>query len=958
MLVAACSGSAGDTTTLPPITAVTTTATTVVTTTLPPPAVVPSFPDDGDPIALDPQVRVGTLDNGLTFYVRENTAPGGRAQLRLAVRAGSVNEATTQAGVAHFLEHMMFNGTESFPANELVDVLQRFGAEFGPDINAYTSYEETVYMLELPTEDPDTIATGFDVLFEWATAATLDPEEVDLERGVLVEEWRLRDQGFWGRYFAAVTDLLLAGTPYDNRLPLADPDEVEATTAASLRSFYQDWYRPDTMAVVAVGDFDADDIETLIRDRFEGVASPPGAPALPELSTTAFTTPEFLILADPEASDSFVEINYPVPAAGGAGTIGGLRRHFALEAAFNMLATRLHEDTLRGVTPYFDPSRASNEFVRTQGTDGIAASAHPEDLHATAGALLIEVERARRFGFVSGELDRATAAMRSTVEGEYEQRTTKQDGAFADDYVEHFLGGAPAAEARVWRDLQLRLIDELTLDQVRDTFAATVEATQPLIIVAGPEAEAAAMPDAAALAVLHAAAADAELEPRPDDTVATTELMEAPSPAEVAERYTLPETVIPVVEFENGLLFISWSTVIHAGHAELIAASPGGWVRVAAADVAEARLLGDLVSASGVADFDQVTLERILAGTEVSLTPFVDEVWEGFSGRAATTDLEALFQLAHLYMAEPRFDSVAVPIVQNRLEQQVESPETLVDTALELAIAAARYPNDPRFSPLPSVSELAALDIERAEAVFADRFGDPGDFVFVLVGDFDPEEAEALAQQYLGTIPGGANREDFRDDRPAEPDGIVGRAEEAGTGERGVLTIMFETTGPLDPDLRVHLDILEAVIEQRLTAHIREELSAAYSPLVSVEQVDEPVAGVLVSLRIDGDPAGIDLLRTALLDDLASLATSGPTNDEFAIAQEQVLRNYELIDNLQLARAMLHAVFYPEDLVTEIIDRFDRVIAATRSDITAAAQQVITLDEYIEVTVVPIGFGE
>ena len=952
--VPACGGSAGDTTTVTTPVTTTTTVPTATSTTLAP-AVMPVFLDDADPIAIDRVTTTGTLDNGIEYFIRENTAPGGRAQLRLVVKAGSAYEGDGQAGVAHYLEHMMFNGTESFPANDLVQVLQRFGAEFGPDINAYTSYEETVYMLELPTDDPDTISIGFDVLLEWATNATLDPEEVDLERGVLVEEWRLRDQGFWGRYVARVTDLLLAGTPYDGRLPLAAPAQLELTTPEALRAFYEDWYRPDLIAIVAVGDFEATAIEQLIRDRFDEVTGPAGAPPVPALSTEAFTEPEYLIMADPEAENSFVELNYPVPATGELGTVGAFRRSLAVDAAWSMLATRLYEDSLRGLTPYFDPSQASNEFVRTQGTDGLFAYANPEDLAETAEGLLTEVERARRFGFLAGELDRVVRDLRAAVESEYEERGTKQDAVFAADYVEHYLSGAPAAEALEWHDLRLRLIDELTLDQVWATFAATVEATEPLVIVAAPEASSAEMPDEAALAAIHTAVATSPLEARQDDTVDIAALMEPPAPAAVSDRFALAETVIPVIEFESGLWFISWPTDIHLGHAELIAASPGGWVTLAAGDVAEAKLLDELMLASGVGDFDEVTLERILTGTDVELRPFVDEVWEGFRGGADTTDLEALFQLIHLYMSAPRFDPVAVPIVQDRLKQSVESPETLADTALELAIADARFPGDPRFSPLPSAEELAALDLDRAAAVFEDRFGDAGDFVFVLVGDFDPDEAEALARRYLGTLGGPENNDWFTNERPAEPAGIVERTVEAGTGERGALTLLFSTAATHTPDRRVHLDILEAVIEQRLVTHIREELSASYSPSVQVQQVDEPVAGVELSIRVDGDPGGIDAVRQALLADLADLAANGPTSDEFAIAQEQVYRNYELINNLQLAESMLRAAYFPEDLVTEIIDRFDRVAAATRTDIRAVAREVITLDEYIEVDLVPIG---
>jgi len=950
ILAPACNSSSTGSTT-----AVTTT-TPGTTTTTRGPAVMPTFPNDADLIVVDDAATVGTLDNGLVFYIRENTAPGGRAQLRLVVKAGSVHESDEQAGVAHYLEHMMFNGTASFPANELVTVLQRFGAEFGPDINAYTSFEETVYMLELPTDDPATLETGFDVLLEWATAATLDPEQVDLERGVLLEEWRIRDQGFWGRYFAGVTDILLAGTPYENRLPLAAPDQLDDTTPDHLTDFYENWYRPDLMAIVAVGDFDSSLVEELIRDRFTDVAGPADPLESPDLFTNPFADPAFLVLADPEAADSFVELNYPVPHHGPTATVGGLRRDLALSAAFDMLATRLYEDTLRGVTPYFDPSRATNELVRTQGTDGVGASANPDDLAATAEALLTEVERVRRFGFNQGELDRVIRAMRSDVESEYDEFRTKQDGQFAADYVEHFLGGTPAAEAREWRDLQLRLIDEMTLDQVGATFAATIEATQPLVIVAGPEASTDAIPDETALIAIVDAVAAADLQPREDDTTEVEALMEIPDPAQVVARTELSDSVVPDLVFANGLRFIAWPTNIHEGHAELIAASPGGWVTLDGSDVAEAQLLGDLMLASGVGELDQVSLERALVGMDVYLEPYIDEVWEGFGGSVDTTDLETLFQLIHLYMTAPRFDEVAVPIVQNRLRQQVESPETLADTALELEIADARFSGDPRFSPLPSADELASLDLARAAAVFDDRFGNPGDFVFVLVGDFEPATAEYLASRYLGTISGGGDREGFIDERPAAPDGVVTRIVEAGTGERGAVTLLFSTERSHSPDDRVRLDILEAVIELRLVTHIREELSASYSPGVSIDLIEEPKDGVEVSIRIDGDPAGLDVVLEALLADLTDLTRNGPTNDEFAIAQEQVFRNYELINNLQLAEAMVFSAFHTDELLTEIDTRYDRVIAATRVDIRNSARQVVTLDDYIEVRLIPIGF--
>jgi zinc protease len=964
-LLPACSGSSAATTTTAAATTTTAAATTTATTTttVPPatttttaPAEMPVFADDGELVAFDDAVTVGRLDNGLIYYVRENAAPGGRVQLRLVVRAGSVNETDEQPGTAHFLEHMMFNGTAAFPANELLAVLQGFGAAFGPEINAYTDYEETVYRLELPTDDPAVLETGLDVLLQWATAATLDPEEIDLERGVLTEEWRLRDQGFQGRYETAVTDLLLAGTPYADRLPLAAPEQVQGITGENLRDFYQTWYRPSLMAVVAVGDIDAATVEGLIRDRFEGLEDPAEAAEAPALFTVPFSTPEILVLADPEAPYSFVELNYPVPAAADAGTVGALRRRLALGAAFTMLETRLREDTLHGSTPFFDSSGASNDFVRTQSTQGVFAFANPADLSDTAEALLTEVERARRFGFSQDELDRAIRDLQAEVTGEYNQQRSKQDAEYASDYVEHFLGGAPAAEAREWRTLRLRLIDELTVEQVGATFAATIGATQPLVIVGGPEAAGQAMPTEAELGEVTASIRATDLEPRESDAAEAGPLMQAPGPVEPVQESTLSGLTIPIVEFENGLRFTYWPTDIYQGHVELLAASPGGWATLDPDDVTEAQLLGDLMSVSGVAGFDQVGLERSLVGTEAFVELYVDEVWEGLTGFAESRDLETLFQLAHLYLSEPRFDPMAVGIVQERLRQPSEAPETLADTALELGLAEARFGGDPRFAPVPSAADLASLDLERAAAVFADRFGDPGDFVFVLVGDFDPAAAEDLAARYLGTLTGGTRGEGFTDARPEAPAEVVTKTVEAGTGERGALVLLFSTEQKISPYDRAYLDILEAVVGGRLMTHIREELSASYSPSVAFEVVDQPHSGVEVTIRVDGDPARLDEVLEAVLADLAGLAADGPTDDELAIAREQVLSDYEMFNDHLIAEALLASVYGSGETLLDLITRIERALAATGGDIRSAARQVFPLEAYIVVRLVPIGF--
>ena len=958
LVVAACGGGTGatsTTTTTAPVTTTTVAGTT--TTTTRGPASIPEFPDDDDPVDLDGDVVHGTLPNGLTYYIRENQAPGGRAQLRLAVKAGSVQEDGAQRGVAHFLEHMMFNGTERYPANELIRVLQRFGSEFGADINAYTSYEETVYYLDLPTGDPATVETGFDVLLEWATAATLDPGEVDLERGVLLEEWRLRDQGFWGRYFVGVTERLLAGTPYADRSPLAGPDQLDDTTVEGLRDFYDTWYRPDTMAIIAVGDFDAAAIEGLIEERFGTIAPRGAVEPVPDIPTEPFDEPSFFILADPESPETFVELNYPIPVDGPPGTVGAVRTSLASQLAFDMLSTRLHEDTLRAVKPYWDPSYAANPLVRSQASPGVAAYTSPEGLAATAEELLREVERARRFGFTEDELMRAIDRRRALVESDYEARASTQDRQFAATYTEHFLGGEPAAESSEWRDLNLRLLDEMTVIQVWDTFAATIEGTQPLVILAGPEASAADFPNEAELSKVLADVATAELQPWEDEAVEVGPLMEAPDPGAFDDRGTFSDTGIPLMRLANGAWVVLFPTTIHEGHVTLLAASPGGWALLPSRQVAEARLLGDILEVSGVGDLDAVALERHLVGKTVSLQAFVDEVEEGFFGGAATGDLETLLQLLHLQLTRPRFDDIAVEIVRNRWKPIVEEPLAVPDRAIAVTLADVRYSGDPRFAHLVPADELADLSTGDAGALFADRFGNVGDFVFALVGDFELEDAEDLALRYIASIPGAAEVEPYNNTRRAAPSGVVTEVVEAGSGVRGGVLFHFTTPVPLDPDVRVRADILEAIVQDRLTARIREELSASYSPSVSVAFVEDPEDLIEITIRIDGDPENLDAVVAATLDNLQSLVSDGPTADEFAIGQEQVFRNYELIDNVSLAQAAIFTAFHAGEQYSEIIARLDRVAIVEIGEIRDLAGKVITLDDYIEIRLVPEGFA-
>ncbi len=947
LVAAACTSDAASTTTLPAPVAPTT------TTSLPSATVaMPTFPDDAEQIAIDPDVTIGVLDNGLTYYVRRNTRPGTRAQLRLVVTAGSAAEDPDQRGVAHYLEHMLFNGTEAFPANELIRVLERFGAEFGPDINAYTNFDETVYELEVPTTGEGNLETAFDVLFEWSSKATIDAGEVAAERGVLLEEWRLRSQNFFGRYFDEVSGVLLAGSPYEGHDPLADEAELNATTAATLRRFYEDWYRPELMAVVAVGDIDVGEVEQLIRERFGGSVNPADGRPRPDLGTGPATEPGFVILPDPESPNAFVELNYPLPATE-QGTVGTIRQELALGLAFDMLVTRLDEDSRRGDVPFFNPSFAANPFVNGQRTPGLAAMSEPVDLEATARALLEEVRRAVIHGFGADELARAVADGRARADLALSSVRSKQDREYAEEYVAHFTTGFPIPPAETRHELTVRLLEEMTPGQVADTFRATIQSTQPLVIVSGPASAAESLPDEESLRDLVATAAAAEVAAREDTGVTAEQLMESPDPVEIVARRPLSPLRPTVLELANGATVVYVESDIAAGSVSFQAVSPGGWLLVPPEDAVEAQLVGGIVLESGVAELDQVALSRFLSGEVVEVVTFIDETREVMTGSAETRDLQLLFQLIHLYFTQPRADEQALSSLVGELRPLATDRGALPSLAIADRLSASRYRGDARYLAVPTVDDLDTFDLSRAESIYRERFADASDFVFAFAGDFEAAELEDLAARFLGTLPAAGVRETAGTGQPAAPSGIVRETVESGDGSFGATTYQLTEEIGLTSSLRLTVPLLESIVDQRLTALLREELGATYSPFVQFSMQDEPVELIEVVVQVSGDPDGLERIADSLEADLTDLSAAGPTADEFEIAVQQTLADYALIDNLFWLDTMTRYVLNPDLDPGEVARREDLTRAITRADVQSLAQQLLSLDEYIRVDLVP-----
>ncbi|MDX1644928.1 MAG: pitrilysin family protein, partial [Thermoanaerobaculia bacterium] len=560
------------------------------------------------PLPVDPHLTVGRLDNGLTYYIRVNREPAERAELWLIVDAGSVQEDDDQQGLAHFVEHMAFNGTKNFPRLELVDYLESTGMRFGPDINAYTSFDETVYMLKVPTDEPGLLETGLEILREWAQSVTFEEEEVDKERGVVIEEWRLglgpeariRDQQF---------PVLFAGSKYAERLPIGKREILESAPTEALKRFYHDWYRPNLMAIVAVGDFERDRVERLIVSNFSGLENPPD-----ERPRELYPVPDhdetlFAIATDPEAPSTLLWIYYKLPRRSEDSALD-YRRSLVEGLYFDMLNARL-EEVARGADPPFlvAASEASNRFVRSKEVYYQVAAVREDEVERGLEALLTEVERADRHGFTATELERAKAERQRIMERIYEERDHIDSGTYAAEYSRVFRFGEPTPGIAVELDMVRSFLPTISLEELNGLVADWISEKNRVVLLAAPDRYEETLPSEEELLAAFEATEGAEIDPYEDEVSDEPLLAELPTGGRVLIERRIPAIDAVDWRLTNGVRVVVKPTDFRADQVLLVGFSPGGHSLVPDEEYVSALLATTVLEEGGLGNFDVVALE-------------------------------------------------------------------------------------------------------------------------------------------------------------------------------------------------------------------------------------------------------------------------------------------------------------------------------------------------------------
>lgn len=856
------------------------------------PAAAPATLPDTAVLPSDAAVRAGTLPNGMRYYVRRNVKPEKRAELRLVVNVGSVLEDESQRGLAHFVEHMAFNGTQRFARQEIVSFLESVGMRFGADLNAYTGFDETVYQLTLPTDSAGVLDRGLDILGEWAGAIAFDSLEVERERPVVMEEWRL-GQGAGARLRDRQLPVLFHGSRYAARLPIGDTAVLRTAPPSALRAFHAQWYRPELMAVVAVGDFDAARVEEAIRERFAALRPRAAAPPLSRADVTMPSHAETLvsIATDAEATATSVSLLYKHPPAS-ARTVTDFRRSLAESLHDRMLNARFHEISQRPDAPFLGAGASKGRFVRALDAYSLGAAVADSGVRRGLEALLVEAARVEQHGFTASELDRARSDLLRGMERAYAERDKTVSGAFAEEYVSAFLQAEPyPSMADAWA-LYQRLVPSITLAEVNAVGRGFIRDSGRVLLVSAPENAQVRLPTEAELLAAFGQVGGRAVAAYEDQVSDAPLVAVAPAPGRVVGTRTHAEVGITEWTLANGVRVLVKPTAFKDDQVLLSGRSPGGHSLAGDAEYLSASLAASVVAMGGVGAFDQVQLEKQLAGKAVSVSPFIGGLEEGIGGSASPRDLETLLQLVHLYFTAPREDSTAFAAFQARarssLENRGRSPEAAFADTLQVTLTQ----HHPRARPA-TPALLEEIDLGSAVRFYRDRFADASDFTFALVGTVDTAAVRPLVERWLGSLPALRRTEQGRDVGIHAPEGVVRREVFRGVEPKGATRLVFH--GPADYGMtqRFELAALAQALDMRLRDVLREELGGTYGASVSSSLSREPRPEYAVSIDFGAAPERVAELTAVVLRELDSLKTTGPAAADVAKVQEMMRRSLE-----------------------------------------------------------------
>jgi zinc protease len=916
-----------------------------------------------DSMPFDAAVRTGTLPNGLKFYIRQNAKPADRISLRLAVKAGSINEADDQLGLAHLIEHMAFNGSAHFKPGELVSYFETVGARLGPHVNAYTSFDETVYMLDLPTDKPEIITKGLTALADFAGGLTLSTEEIDKERGVVIEEWR-GGLGAGSRIRDKQLPIVFYKSRYAERLPIGKPEILRNAPAARLRSFYDTWYRPDRIAVVAVGDMAPATLEQGIRTAFSAIkARGPVAPD-PDRTVPLNDQPLVSVVADPEVTRSNVSILRKRTRESET-KIADYRRSLIERFVDHMIDERFAELARKPDAKFLGAGASNSALSKSVATFSMDAAVEDGKLEDGVGVLATEAKRLREYGFTTAEMERAKKWMAAFYERAYNERDKTESGSYAQEYIGNFLEDEPSPGIAYEYRLVQQLLPGITVNEASALVKSLLVDSSRVILATSPQKPNIKIPTEVDLQAALTTANAGPVEAWTENAVAASLMETPPAPAPIADRKSLDRVGVTIVRFGNGVE--AWLKPTDFKNDQIIFSlnAVGGVSLAPPADYPEASLATGYVGLSGVGGLKALDLQKVLAGKLASARPFVSLATHGISGSAAPAQLETALQLLYQTFTKPGDDPEAFALMKRQLEASVanrgRSPGQVFAEKLSEINSSNHYTSQPL-----TAERIAALDKQKMLDFYRQRFSNAAEFQFYMVGAFTVDEALPLLARYVGSLPSKSATTTTSTSQNAPraaayhdvglhfPQAAEQAKVELGREPRAQTVMSFYADPSEDPNDQERASEAATVLEIALRDILREELGQTYTVNVGLSQPLPQRGAGYMQVRFGAAPENLESMRARVLKEITRLQTEGPSEDLTNRAKENARRTYEVAlkqNDYWLGRLQSVNMFGRDP--NEILTRNTRIDAITPAVLKDSFKRFFPMERSTVVTLVP-----
>jgi zinc protease len=828
-----------------------------------------------DRIPLDSSVRLGRLANGLRYYIRKNNLPAGKVQLRLVVNAGSVLEDPDQQGLAHMMEHMNFNGSKHFPKNELVSYLQSIGVQFGADLNAYTGFDETVYILPIPSDDRAKVEKGFTILEDWAAHALLDSIEIDKERGVVLEESRLgkgADERLSKQYFPKIFN----GSRYAERIPIGKDDTIRHFKYATLRRFYRDWYRPDLMAVIVVGDIDpARALEEITR-HFASLRNPGRERARPALiAIPARAVSEGMVLTDKEEPYKFLQIIDFIEREKPTVTWSDYRHSLVEELFTAMINQRLSELTQQANPPYLFANTGFGSFIRGYRAFSSFAVLGQRPAQDAIDSLVQMTESVRKFGFLAAELQRAKITLLTQAENAYRNRNKTESPKLVQAYINHFLEGEPIPSIGERYAFLKAELPGIPLSETNAVAKETISNQGSFVLLTAPGKDSSSLPDKRQLLAMLGQARTLPVKAYQEKNIAQSLMESPPSAGRILSEKSDAKLGTTDLTLSNGVSITIRPTDFKNNEIKMDGWRPGGSRNFGLENKANAENAAPLIQTMGVKDLSNIDLQKFLAGKTIEAQPYINSDEEGIQGTCAVKDFETFLQLVHLYFTRPRRDEALfqsyISSQKSFVQNLLANPETFFnDTLIQV-----EFQNNPWANGTPKPADFDRINLDSVMSIYRQIYGNAYGMHFTLVGNLDPVKSRDLLARYLGSLPSEPRVNHFTDRGLRPVRGSVSFSVRKGTEKKSQVNLLFTGNAPYSNGEALKLRVLTDVLNIKIIEQLREEMSGIYGGGLHGEFEPRPYNHYSVELSFPCGPENVEKLEQAAYDILKTAQDSG-----------------------------------------------------------------------------------